>query len=415
MESNLVVNPFIKIQFADEQQIDYFITAPKPANGLQKLLISKSSQPNLHELFLDLANIGFNYLDAGQDLNAAERELLSGAGILVETENAPEMPLFACFLSEIETADFDGDAESLIVNPSFRFEPFNFANFLPWVHEKHLSPHKPSAWIKLPVTEIEIGYWFDDAGAQTIATFTAGEKPFGPLEPEFLSKLVASGILTTPEILAERERADHAAIEKAKTEYLRDKYVVLPEILPAAQMAAMRRFFREYVKQGFMPFDDQQSKRYYQHNEPLAVFLHRQLARLVSLVIGEEAIPSYVYAASYIENADLLPHIDRAQCEFSISFQVDYFPEPAGQRSPWGLFLTPLDAVAGGRLDYHTAVLPAENQAADSNPAVYLKSGDGLVYKGRELIHYRYPLAAGHGSTSLFFHYVPQDFDGNLS
>jgi len=415
MKSNLIINPFIKIYYADEQETDYFITAPKPQIGLQKLKISKSEHSNLHELFLELAELGFNYFECEKDINDAEAELLYEHGILIESENVFEKPLFECLFNDIESADFDGDASMLIVNPSFRFEPFNFANLLPWIHELHLSPHKPSAWMKLPVTEIEIGYWFENKQAEIVSKFTAGEKLPFELDKEFLSKLVACGILTTPEILAEREREHLVAIEKAQIKYQKDKYVVLRELLPSEQMKAMRRFYRQYTAEGFMPFDDLQSKRYYQHNEPLAGYFHQQLARIMSLVIGEEVIPSYVYAASYINKADLEPHTDRPQCEFSISFQVDYFPEPENQLSPWGLFVADPDFPSDGAFKYFSKEFPAKNEAEDKNTAIYLASGDGLIYKGRELIHYRYPLTDGHQSTSLFFHYVPKDFDGNLS
>lgn len=132
------------------------------------------------------------------------------------------------------------------------------------------------------------------------------------------------------------------------------------------------------------------------------------------LVIGEEVVPSYVYAASYVEHADLKPHTDRAQCEFSISFQVDYLPEQTEHRSPWGLFLWNPDFGNDQPVEYFSPEFPAASQSDDTNPAVFLASGDGLIYKGRELIHYRYPLSASHKSTSLFFHYVPKDFQGEL-
>lgn len=415
MSNDLVINPFLQLSVSGETDDPYFLVAPKPQNGLQNLKISKSEQANLHELFLDLAQVGFHYLDYEKDINQTERDLLFKTGVLVDSADVPEKPLFACLLDEVEFNEFNDDVSSLIVDPTFRFESFNFANLLPWIHELHLSPHKPSAWIKQPVTEIEIGYWFEKDQAEAVSKFTAGEKLPFDLDNDFLSKLVACGLLTTPEILAEKERERFAAIEKAKIKYQKDKYAVLHELLPAEQMKAMRRFYRQYVAEGFMPFDDFQSKRYYQHNEPLAGYFHQQLARLMSLVIGEEVIPSYVYAASYINKADLKPHTDRAQCEFSISFQVDYFPEPENHLSPWGLFVAEPDSPNIDALKNSSNEFPANSEAEDKNTAVYLASGDGLIYKGRELIHYRYPLTEGHQSTSLFFHYVPKDFDGNLS
>src|SRR5262249_44129453 len=100
---------------------------------------------------------------------------------------------------------------------------------------------------------------------------------------------------------------------------------------------------------------------------------------------------SYVYFASYFGGALLNRHIDRPQCEHSISLLLDYTPEPLG-RSGWPLFL---DAPRGRvRLD----------QAI----------GDAVVYCGRELPHFRRALPASHTSTSFFFHYVDASFAGSL-
>jgi hypothetical protein len=65
-------------------------------------------------------------------------------------------------------------------------------------------------------------------------------------------------------------------------------------------------------------------------------------------------------------------------------------------------------------IEYTSNKFPAESEAEDTNTAVYLASGDALIYKGRELIHYRYSLPENHQSTSLFFHYVPKNFAGHL-
>ncbi|MBK8146739.1 MAG: hypothetical protein IPK58_00595 [Acidobacteria bacterium] len=264
------------------------------------------------------------------------------------------------------------------------------------------------------MTEIEVGYWLDKSESAIIESFAAGDKLLADVDPELIRKMASCGIVTTSELLDAREKQTLSDLERARIQYQRNKYVVIRELLPAAQMAAMRRYYRQYVENGFMPFDDAQSARFYQHNEPLARFFHQNLAKLMTLVIGREVIPSYVYAGAYIEGSELNPHTDRAQCEFSISFQVDYFPEPDNHISPWGLFLEPPDFDADGPFEFDCKEFPAANQAEDKNIAVYLKSGDGLIYKGRELIHYRYALPKGHRSTSLFFHYVASDFSGGL-
>jgi hypothetical protein len=63
---------------------------------------------------------------------------------------------------------------------------------------------------------------------------------------------------------------------------------------------------------------------------------------------------------------------------------------------------------------YSNPNFPADSQEAEAIEPIFLASGDALLYKGCEVVHYRYPLPAGHRSTSLFFHYIPADFDDDL-
>ena len=70
---------------------------------------------------------------------------------------------------------------------------------------------------------------------------------------------------------------------------------------------------------------------------------------------------------------------------------IDYSPEPDAE-SPWPLWL----------------------DAKHGPIAIHQRLGDTLIYRGRELPHYRHQLPAGHTSTHLFFHYVPADFTGSL-
>ncbi len=108
-------------------------------------------------------------------------------------------------------------------------------------------------------------------------------------------------------------------------------------------------------------------------------------------IVGEPVIPSYVYAASYLSGAVLKKHIDREQCEFSVTVCLDFSPEPRGETS-WPIRL---DTVHG-------------------TVTVYQELGDGLVYRGPRVPHYRDILPNGQTSTSIFFHYVPACFTGSL-
>jgi hypothetical protein len=181
-------------------------------------------------------------------------------------------------------------------------------------------------------------------------------------------------------------------------------------------MRALARYYRQYVGQGFMYMGDVQvARRYQEHDEPLAAFLQPDFKKLVSDLVGDEVVRSYVYAASYIEGAELLPHVDREQCEYSISFQVDYEPEPSDGVSPWPLFVEPIQRDGETPADGIIFAWDNMDHRKDGNAtAVYLANGDGLFYRGRDLVHYRYALPAGHRSTSLFFHFVSRTFKGEL-
>ena len=127
------------------------------------------------------------------------------------------------------------------------------------------------------------------------------------------------------------------------------------------------------------------------YNEPVARFFHRDIAATLSAVAGEPIKPSYVYMASYLSGAELKKHTDRPQCEFSVTLCLDFSPEPE-LATPWPIHL----------------------DTSSSTVTVYQALGDGLAYRGTRLPHYRYVLAEGQTSTSIFFHYVSEEFSGSL-
>jgi hypothetical protein len=137
--------------------------------------------------------------------------------------------------------------------------------------------------------------------------------------------------------------------------------------------------------------DGQSDRRLVSHNERVTRFFHRQLTDVVSAMAGEVVTPSYVYVAAYQEGAELPPHTDREQCEFSVTLLVDHSPEPAHE-SPW----------------------PLHPGMPQGTVTVFQAPGDALLYRGRPLRHWRTPRARGSMSTSIFFHYVRAGFTGPL-
>ena len=385
MTDTLVVNPMAAIEQLEDEP-GFISGGPVPGVGMRFLRISPAENPRLHTLFTELNQIGLAHLDIKNDLSDAEVGLLRDHGILIEPEDAPERPLFSCMLDDVPV---DSKSElGSIVSPTFKFEPFDLARFRTLINDRHLSPHNATAWVTDARTGASWGYWLKPEQAEIVERLLPG-LPVGEIDRGFAAKLTAAGILVNP------EPADDTSIADAAAYFAENRYAVIADVVPPAQLKALQIYYAAYSAQGFMRLGDANVPlRFVRHNEAVARMVHFGLTPLMSKLAGIELEPTYSYSAVYIEGAELEPHIDREDCEFSFSMQLDYSPESDSGLSPWALYLS-------------TA---AEKRLTDlkKDLAVHLGNGSCLAYKGRELFHYRMPLAKGHRSTSLFFHYVPR-------
>lgn len=219
------------------------------------------------------------------------------------------------------------------------------------------------------------------------------EEPVHALVPqEMRSVLAAAGILIPRRLAEESNPESQDWITQARASYREKGYATLPGLIHPFHVAALRRYYRCLIRKGTIRLGDEQSSlRYVVHNEPVARFFHQQVALLLSAVAEQPLKPSYVYLASYVSGAELKKHVDREQCEFSITFCLDFSPEPE-VATPWSICL----------------------DTANGKVAVYQALGDGLAYRGTRLPHYRAKLGPRQTSSSIFFHYVSGDFEGGL-
>jgi hypothetical protein len=254
------------------------------------------------------------------------------------------------------------------------------------------------AWVRDPATDALHPFWLGPRLEAAVSRLRPGAPGPGEAAPSALPAdvrvlLASAGILTTPDY-AERRIAEWAeVVRKSACQFQEKGYVPLGNLIHPFHLAALRRYYRHAVRRGSIRLGDEQSpRRYVAHNESVARFFHHQIANAVSAIAGEPIKPSYVYLASYLSGAELKKHTDREQCEFSVTLCLDFSPEPELVTS-WPI-----------RLD-----------TGKGSVTVYQALGDGLVYRGTKVPHYRHVLAEGRTSTSIFFHYVPADFSGPLN
>ncbi len=262
---------------------------------------------------------------------------------------------------------------------------------------ENFSLQETIAWVRDPATGSLHPFWLGPRLQAVVSRLRAGEPVPDSLSPDALSQddrfwLATAGILV-PADHAGRRLAEWAEVVRKSVQQFQQKgYVPLAKLIHPFNLAALRRYYRHAIRCGAIHLGDEQSpRRYVAYNDAVARFFHHQMANAVSAVVGETVKPSYVYLASYLSGAELKKHTDREQCEFSVTLCLDFSPEPELATS-WPI-----------RLD-----------TGDGTVAVYQALGDGLVYRGTKVPHYRSVLAEGHTSTSIFFHYVPVDFSGPL-
>ena len=394
-ERNIILNPYLSLEsFKNQNQKDCLrFSSPVRSVGVRILEFDSEDQPSLYELFTELNQTSLNFLDVDEDLTDADKALLMANGILVHPDKVPQIPVFACFLDETLVANQIPVETDLVVNESFRYDKSQDFETVIKRRRYGFEARQPIVWVTDPKTKVNFPYWLSGELPEIAENLKAGEQPMIRLTDHQRAFLRQAEILIRSDsTVYSNWRQD---LEAAAAHFQKEKYTVVRGILPSAQLAAIQKYFKELRRAGFMLFNDSQvSLRHAIHNDALSIYFHEQLAPLVSRVVGEPVKPSYVYSATYVEDAVLEAHTDRPQCEFTMSMQIGYEPElETGEVSPWALCL---DDLRENRIE------------------TYLANGDALIYKGCELVHYRDALFKKHQSTSVFFHFVPENFDGPL-
>ncbi|TMQ27151.1 MAG: hypothetical protein E6J90_03115 [Deltaproteobacteria bacterium] len=298
----------------------------------------------------------------------------------------------ARLLAKLRTAD--GGA-ALEANPSYWLAPTGalpapIAASAP--HVEGLALDHPIIWLQDTATGMLAPFWLGPRYSALLAELTPGQaSDTRQLSAEECAVLQAAGVLVTPGELARRSTDTNEELAHAARAFGRG-YATLGDLIHPFHLDALRRHYREMIRQGaFMLGDGQSPRRYIAHNEAVARFFHHQLAGVVSRVAGAPVKPSYTFLASYLDGAVLPEHVDRPQCEYSITLLIDFSPEPA-RESPWPIHLHGEHGIV----------------------TVHQGIGDALIYRGRQIPHSRARLPDGCASTSLLFHYVDESFSKSL-
>lgn len=143
-----------------------------------------------------------------------------------------------------------------------------------------------------------------------------------------------------------------------------------------------------YHKPGVVKYENDEGQvngSFSRYNFPKYKELHFYIKKVVEQIIGEKLYPTYYFDRFYFKGNELVPHTDRQSCEISVSYHIS------------------------DNLDYDWP-LYFESQTVP-RVALTCLPGDGVLYRGCELTHWREPMRGNHKSYfhQVFFHYVRAD------
>lgn len=126
-------------------------------------------------------------------------------------------------------------------------------------------------------------------------------------------------------------------------------------------------------------FDNHEFFRHGKHN--MFKDLHDSLTEKACEIFGEKVKPSYNYLSMYWNKGFCPEHTDRPQCKYTIDVCI-------AQRKPWGIFV--------------------------EDKEYFLEENQALCYSGTDQKHRRNKIDPLNFCWLIFFHFVPENFEGCL-
>ncbi|MGW4163622.1 sulfotransferase family protein [Streptomyces sp. NPDC004788] len=252
-------------------------------------------------------------------------------------------------------------------------------------------PGRPILWTDEPETGALVPYWvrFEDFWA--LRELTPG-RPLPPGFPDPLrAALAGAGALGTAETRVRRTARADAVQAEAAEEFARTDVCGMGRLVRPGHREALLDYYERLIAEGSWPLGDAQVKgRYGWYNESLSRFFHHQFGALVGRLAGRPVRPSYSYVSAYRGGAVLDRHVDREQCEYTVSLLL-------GESGP---------GIPGG--------WPLLLDSAQGQLSLVQRPGEAVLFRGTRVPHARPPLPDGSTHTSLLFHYVPAEFSRTL-
>ncbi len=382
------------------------LSFPLREQGLQQRSFSLRHDPELAYWIGIVLTQDFQQLET---IPAAIFTTLREMGVIIETEQAakkiywqaPDLlkqsaPSLLPYSGRLARLANLPPATELKINPTCLFQsagaplPAEIAGRLSHTHK--IAPDQSRIWLEKSGSRFLSAYHVDleDRGLMSILH---GQRTLSQLNTDLLLALYQREILIDRSGIQQQKSEWKRQLSQAQNQMKATGYSVLSKLIPAFQLAAFRCYFRQLEAEGYFQKGDAQVKdRHSIYNDAMCRYLHTQLTPIVNTLTPKPVKPSYAMLSTYQPGAVLRKHKDRQQCEWNLSLVLDMNPEQE-QDQAWPIYI----------------------DQADQPHAIPLEIGDGVLYRGYSVDHWRDALAAGQQVTVAFFHFVTLDFEGSLA
>jgi hypothetical protein len=236
--------------------------------------------------------------------------------------------------------------------------------------------------------------WAAPAGARLALPYTlsprlaraiAGTRgrPDRPLPPRATAALRRIGAIDDRREATRRRETWRRQEQAWRRELRRHGAVVLRGLFEPTFLAAVRAYYHRIEREGYLLGGDARRRGApLLYDEPFTDFLNGLLAALVGRLTGERASAAFSFLRVYDPGAILRPHLDRPSCRWNIDLVVGGEPAPS-RSNAWPL---QLDGRRGVR-------------------SVRLGLGDGVLYRGERVRHWRRAQPRGQTTALASLHY----------
>jgi hypothetical protein len=402
--TTMIVNPFLDVRPVREEGVVRAIRvhAPVKGEGLKVTTIDRDHDPEFFGLMLINFYLAMKGALMADSITERERERLTAIGLLVPDDIVPNPVHYLCDFDDVPTKLLPLRAQrlrpptwcnDLIVDPTFHHLGQNA--IMPEMRQyKLVNPFREDrSWFSIEDgLSAPVFYSYKPGIGASVDLLSSGQPVPKDFSCDVRQKLIEAGVLRLRvEASARREIRERERVVAHRT-LMETRYIVLQEIIRPFQLAAIRRYYRDLIDEGFVRFGDPEwPDRFFSARDSLAYFFQQQLTAIISDIVGEKVKPTFSFLASYRPGSELKPHHDRAQCRYAMSVLLDH--NQADDVSSWPIYMQP----------------PGAPQAIP----VSVGLGDGLLYFGEEVLHYRHRLEDGY-ATLWFLFWVPESFEGSL-